>query len=118
VGLTGRRVLVAEDEVPVALDLQFMLTAAGCTVLGPAPQLATALRLAREEDLDAALLDVCLRGEFVFDAADALVARHVPFIFLTGYDSRILPERMRSRPICRKPCSTRQLLTTLKGILV
>lgn len=115
--LRGRRVLIAEDEAALALDLKFTVIGAGGTVLGPESRVAAVIRRASHEAIDAALLDICLRGELVFDAADVLANRSIPFAFMTGYDDRILPQHFRNRPICFKPCASQQLIAMLRGMV-
>jgi PAS domain S-box-containing protein len=85
--LTGRRILLVEDEPLVAMDVDQALVALGCQVVGPAATLAEALRLAEEEAprLDAAVLDVNLGGQAAFPVADLLVRHGVPVVFATGY---------------------------------
>src|SRR3712207_3676635 len=115
--LKDRRVLVVEDEAPVALDLERTLQATGCVVIGPVAWLERAVLDASLEAIDVALLDVNLAGSLVFPVADALVARNIPFVFLTGYDSTILPERFRQRPFCQKPYSAQRLAAVLEAAL-
>lgn len=115
--LQGCRVLVVEDEAAIALDLRGILQGEGCTVVGPEARVEQALRRAAEEPIDAAVLDVNLEGETGFAVADALAARGVPFLFLTGYERSILPERFRDRPLQQKPFSSRRLVATLKAAL-
>ena len=93
------RVLVVEDEFVIALEVEDALRRAG--VVGPAATPEDAARLAPEEPLDAAVLDVELRGGRVFPAADALAHRSVPFVFLTGYTPVMLPAGNVS---VRNPC--------------
>ena len=82
----GRRILVVEDEMMIAMLVEDMLGELGCAVVGPAHALDTALAMAASEvGLDAALLDVNLGGTSVFPVADALRAKGVPAIFSTGY---------------------------------
>ena len=45
-----------------------------------------------------ALLDINLRGEPLYPLAEALRARGVPFLFLTGYESLAIPEAWRGAP--------------------
>ena len=116
-GLEGRRVLIAEDEAMVALDLERALQGAGCVVVGPVARLERALRRASGAAIDAALLDVNLADGPVFPVADVLAGRGVPFVFLTGYDGSVLPERFRQRPLCQKPYSSRRLLEVLGAVL-
>src|SRR5512132_362784 len=58
--LSGARILVVEDEVFIALDLQATLTDAGAEVIGPSFTLEQAFTLASRENLSAAILDVRL----------------------------------------------------------
>lgn len=100
--LQGRRVLVAEDEGLIGLELRATLEAAGAEVVGPATNLSALSRLAATERLDVALLDVNLQGRTSFPAAAILADRGVPFVFCTGYDEAGEDEYPRVRRI-RKP---------------
>ncbi|QJE72223.1 PAS domain-containing protein [Aerophototrophica crusticola] len=84
--LQGKRVLVAEDEGLIGLELRATLEAAGADVVGPATNLAVLSRLAATEQVDVALLDVNLQGRASFPAAAILADRGIPFVFCTGYD--------------------------------
>jgi CheY-like chemotaxis protein len=83
-GVAKPRVLVVEDEAIVAMHLERVLERAGWEVVGPAAHQLAALRLAWREPLDAALLDLDLRGESGAPVAEALVARGVPVVVLSG----------------------------------
>lgn len=85
--LAGKRVLLVEDEVLIALDTLDELRNAGCIVIGPALRLDAALALARREEIDAAILDINLMGLYVWSVAETLASRNIPFIFLTGFDA-------------------------------
>lgn len=103
-GLAGVAVLVAEDEFFVAEDLAYALEQRGATVVGPAADLARALALIEQTpQLGAAVLDINLKGEMVFPVADALRERRVPFVFATGYDGTVMPERFAAMIRCEKP---------------
>ncbi len=112
--LSGRRILVVEDELMIAMLIDDVLKEAGCEVVGPMPRLAPALQAASTEPrLDGALLDINLAGELVSPVADRLIERGVPFVFLTGYGWHMLPERFHSYPLVTKPCRQDLLLATL-----
>ena len=105
----GRRILVVEDDTMLADDLRRDLGKQGAEVVGPVPTVADALELvAREGPLDAAVLDVNLRGERVFPVVDALRARGVPLAFTTGYEQWALPDAYADVPRCEKPIDLRQ----------
>jgi CheY-like chemotaxis protein len=112
--LTARRVLVAEDVVVIALDLGDALRRAVWEVVGPVARADEAARLAAEAPLDAAVLDIDLVGGPAYPAADALVRRGVPFVFLTGYGPAGLPGRFRGRPVLGKPCAAVRLPPALE----
>jgi CheY-like chemotaxis protein len=118
VSLHGRKVLVVEDEALIAWSLETSLRRAHCQVVGPAFDLEGALELAEGREIEVALLDINLVGVQTFAVADALAARNIPFVFLTGYGDDILPERFHDRPVCRKPCSPEQALAALRSALV
>jgi CheY-like chemotaxis protein len=116
--LVGRRVLLVEDEMIVALLVQDMLTELGCAVVGPAHRLDDALDLARREGgLDVALLDVNLAGELVFAVADALREKGVPAIFSTGYGDTALRDVDRGAPVLQKPFRAGDLARALTEAL-
>lgn len=82
----GRTVLLVEDELLVAWDLEQTLTAAGMLVLGPASSVASALDLIKSTTPDAAILDLNLRGELVTPVARRLRELGVPFVLSTAYN--------------------------------
>lgn len=111
------KILVVEDQYFLADDLRRALIAGGAEVVGPAPSEGEALELlARHERLDAAILDIDLRGRPVFAVADALKARGVPFVFTTGYDRSTLPDAYRDVPCWNKPFNAAQLVGALPEI--
>lgn len=101
--MSGRRVLVVEDESLVAMLLETMLEDMGCVPVGPAATIDEALKLVDQETFDAALLDVNVAGQQVFPVARALEARGIPLVFSTGYGEGGLPEAWRGRPTVQKP---------------
>jgi CheY-like chemotaxis protein len=97
------RVLLVEDESMVALLLENMLAELGHEVVGPVARLDEALEMAQREALDVALLDVNLNGKEIYPVADALAAREIPLVFVTGYGRRALRAPYCDRPILQKP---------------
>lgn len=107
--LAGRRILVVEDEMLIALMIEEILQDLGCVVVGPVGKLDAALELARDEVLDAAVLDVTIRGGYVYPVAEQLLARDVPFVLASGYGVWALPEALRRQPRLEKPFTQRAL---------
>lgn len=102
--LSGRRVLLVEDEALVAMLLEAILEDMGCLPVGPAATIEDGLAMAADPaPLDAALLDVNVAGHQVFPIAEALKARGVPFVFSTGYGEAGLPDAWRGHPTVQKP---------------
>jgi two-component SAPR family response regulator len=109
-----RRVLIVEDEIVVALFLEDILDEFGYQVAGVVTQLDEAM--AREPDYDIAVLDVHINGRNVFDFADKLAGRCIPFVFATGYGERGIPERHRCYPVLQKPFQPGDLKRILEDI--
>lgn len=115
----GRRVLVVEDESLVAMLLETILEDMGCLAVGPAATVDEGLRMASDEAVDAALLDVNVAGRQVFPIAQVLKDRGVPFIFSTGYGEGGLPDEWRGQPTLQKPfteAAVRDALMTAMGL--
>jgi CheY-like chemotaxis protein len=108
------RVLIVEDEIVVALFLEDVLEEFGYQVAGVVTQLDDAM--GREPDYDIALLDVHINGRHVFDFADMLAGRGIPFVFATGYGERGIPERHRCSPVLQKPFQPDDLKRILKDV--
>ena len=115
--LHGRRIMVVEDEYLLADDLNDALVTAGACVLGPVPSVEQAMEMiARESEIDAAVLDVNLRGEMIFSVADALQLRGVPFVFATGYGGEIIPERYEGIAHAEKPLNAKDIAGLLGSL--
>ena len=110
-------VMVVEDDFLIAMGMEMALQAAGYAVQEPLPSVEAALAAVEKRPADLALLDVNLGGSQVFPVADALAARHLPFIFLTGCDEGILPPRFAGTAILVKPFSPDKLLTAIGRVL-
>jgi two-component sensor histidine kinase/CheY-like chemotaxis protein len=115
--LAGRRILVVEDEPLVAMMAAAALEKAGCTVVGPAPTLAEALRLAEEERLDAAVLDRNLGGQCSDSVAERLRERGILFAVVTGYADTGLPLEFAGVPSLAKPFEPDKLVALVAGLV-
>ncbi|MFI5032326.1 MAG: response regulator [Reyranellales bacterium] len=112
--MSNRRALVVEDEVLVGMLIEEMLRELGYEIAGLSTHLDQAVTLARTVAFDFALLDINLNGQQSFPVADAIRARGLPFLFATGYGSRIVPEPYRDAPILQKPFSLADLKAALQ----
>ena len=110
-----KRILVVEDEALVAMMLEDTLVELGFSVVGPCNTVSQALDAARNGGFDAALLDVNLGGQPVYPAADVLVARGVPFCFVTGYGQESVDSRFAAVSVLHKPVSRDVLRDVLGG---
>ncbi len=108
------RVLIVEDEMLVAMNIEDMLLDLGHEVAGLASRLEPALSLAREGQFDLAMLDVNLAGETSFPVAAILAGRGIPFLFATGYGVKGIAEDYRAYPVLQKPFRARDLELALK----
>jgi two-component system, chemotaxis family, sensor kinase Cph1 len=115
----GRRILVAEDNLFAAMELERLLVDdLGCHLVGPAAKVEVAMRLACEEPLDGALLDVDLHGEPTFAVAEQLEQRGIPVAFATGYASdEVFPAAFRGHPRLDKPFGEAELRRVLAALL-
>ncbi|GAA0731529.1 response regulator [Sphingomonas japonica] len=97
-----RRILLVEDEPLIAMMLEDFLDALDREVAGTADCVAAALAAIEQGGIDAAILDVNLRGgEKSWPVADALAAAGIPFVVATGGDT--LADAHRDRPVLAKP---------------
>lgn len=117
--ISGRRILIVEDEMLIALMMQDILEELGCMVVGMVPRLEAALRFieAHSDGLDAATLDVNLGdGETSLPIAEKLDAHGIPFIVASGYDDAPHLAGFENRPRVNKPFQSRDVERAL-GLL-
>jgi len=115
--LTGRRILLVEDEALVAMLIEEALSNAGAAMIGPFSAVGPALAAILAERPELAILDLNLAGESSLPVADDLVARGVPIVFASGYGAAGLPPRYRQRPMLAKPFDPAELILTLVHLL-
>ena len=118
--LTGRRVLVVEDEALVSMLVEDELRDAGAEVLGPAPTVDHALQLieaaAADGGISAAVLDINLDGQRVEAVADRLAGLGVPFLFATGYAEGCDTGGHAAAPTLRKPYGMESLIAAVEAL--
>src|SRR5215468_5372249 len=84
-GLRTQRVLIVEDQMLVALDLEEILRRLGYVPVGPVGNLRQAVKMAATEALDAALLDYDLHGRSSEPVSEILARRGIPFAISSAY---------------------------------
>lgn len=87
----------------IRLLLDDMLTDIGYTMAAEAGALDEALSVAKQADFDLAILDVNLNGQPITPVVDVLVERGVPFVFVSGYARRGIPDEHSNVPLLQKP---------------
>jgi DNA-binding response OmpR family regulator len=119
-GLSGKRVLVVEDEALVSMLVEDELRDAGAEVVGPAPSVEDALRLveaiAADGGISAAVLDINLGGRHVAPVADRLAALGVPFLFATGYGANRDAGGHDTAPVLEKPFDRERLVAAIAAL--
>lgn len=115
--LKGRRVLVVEDSPVVGPFTAEALEELGCVVVGPAPNMAAARECVETAEIDAALVDVHIRGERAFALCDMLEARGVPFALTSGYAGWPTPEKWENTLRLPKPYTVDQVEQVLAEML-
>ncbi|NDV98729.1 response regulator [Yangia sp. PrR002] len=79
------KVMICEDEVIVAMDLQMLLEDFGYEVIGPFPSVAQGFAAIEGLRPDVALLDVRLKDGEVYPLADRLQELGVGLVFQSGH---------------------------------
>lgn len=115
--LSGRRVLVIEDDFYLATDAVRALQGAGAEVLGPCPTEATARDEMDEQRPDAAVVDINLGSGPSFKLAEMLKDRGIPFVFTTGYDPEVIPAEFDGVERLQKPLKLRQIVNAVSHLL-
>lgn len=114
-GLAGLKVLIVEDSMLLALELENGLSEAGASIAGQAANVEEAMALVGP-DIEAAVLDVDLNGRSVEPVARALVRLKIPFVFATGYGDNDMAPQGFDAPIIRKPYDVTQVAAALADI--
>ncbi|MFT3872108.1 MAG: response regulator [Nocardioides sp.] len=118
---SSRRVVIAEDEALIRMDLAEMLAEEGYDVVGQAGDGAEALRLAEELGPDLVVMDVQMPVLDGITAAERIAAKRIaPVVILTAYSQRDLVERARDAGAMAyvvKPFSVSDLMPAIEMAL-
>ncbi|MCW1988730.1 CheY-like chemotaxis protein [Bradyrhizobium diazoefficiens] len=111
--LSGRRVLIVEDEMLVLMMIEDMLADLGCKSVTSAATVAKALALIDAQAFDFAMLDINLNGSDSRPVAEGLSACGVPIIYSTGNTDHGSRDGYSDRPVLRKPFTYEELVAIL-----
>jgi CheY-like chemotaxis protein len=115
--LSGRRVLIVEDEMLVLMAIEDLLVDLGCTSISVAASVDAALALISSGEFDLATLDVNLNGQRSDTVATALIERGVPFAFSTGYGSSGENPVRGTSPVLAKPYTTKVFTDMMRELI-
>src|SRR5207253_1130732 len=93
--------------------LEDILDDLGCKVAGSASSVAKALELVAEAAVDCAVVDMNLNGESGRPVADALQAKGVPFIIVSGYGELAVKDNYPTAIVVGKPFQAEDLRKAL-----
>ncbi|BAV47455.1 response regulator [Mesorhizobium sp. 113-1-2] len=113
--LSGRRVLIVEDESLIAMMAEDFLIELGVAVIGPATSIDGAIAMIETQEIDAAVLDINIRGERSDRVAEALRLRGIPIVCATGYGEGAAEFAKGSTTIA-KPYSKEKLDHSLRAL--
>lgn len=109
--------LLVEDQMLVAADVEIMLADHGIDKVTTVPSASEALRRLRDFTPDVAILDVNLGSETSLPVAEELTRRNVPFVFATGYSDRSIIPASFDAPVVRKPYEAAALIGAVMKVL-
>jgi DNA-binding NtrC family response regulator len=103
-------ILLLEDDLLLAMDMEDHLLQAGFEIIGPFGRIVDALDAIPRNTLTGAIVDLNLHGELSFPVIEALQQRSIPVIVCSGYAE--LPElkaRLKGLPLLAKPWNAQKL---------
>lgn len=117
--LEGFSLLVLDDQMLTAMDLQEGLLRLGAQSVRTAGTVEVTLQLVADDPPDAAVLDCDLEDGYSFPVADELIQQSIPFIFMASdAERRIIPERFSDVAVIAKPLKAEDLADRLRDALM
>jgi two-component system, response regulator PdtaR len=116
----AKRVVIADDESIIRLDLKEILEGDGYLVVGEAARGDDALALIKAHEPDLALLDVKMPGLDGIEVAQQLIDSSTVVVLLTAFSQRTLIESARDAGVAAylvKPFRSSEILPKLASIL-
>jgi CheY-like chemotaxis protein len=116
--IEGRKVLLIEDSLIIALDAEDILKRLGARQVATAATVEDGIRAIGDSRPDLAILDVNLGDHTSFAVADRLLELDIPFLFATGYGEQAqLPEDHRGRTVLQKPYTLENMARALPELI-
>jgi DNA-binding NtrC family response regulator len=112
--LEGARVLIVEDECVIALELECTLKDCGARVVGSCTTVESALaQIEGSRDIDAAVLDIELGGQYAGPVADKLIRVGIPFVIASGHEASRYPIKFQGVPWLEKPVNPTRIAAAI-----
>lgn len=115
--LSGRRIIILEDDYYQAHDSKDTLEEAGATVVAVTATVPDLEPHLAKGPIDAVLIDINLGRSLSFDFARELRRAEIPFLFLTGYDAGMLPEDLTGSAYISKPADRARIVAELAELV-
>jgi CheY-like chemotaxis protein len=115
--MSGRSILVVEDEPLIAMMLEDFLETLGHTVHASCESVDEAVTRAQEGGFDVAILDVNLNGQTAWPVARALREKQIPFVIATGGHVEPPPAEFANVPVIEKPYTVDRVTPALDKAL-
>lgn len=110
-------ILIVEDNFLTASEISDIVRDCGYRVAGTAARINRGLELLDQRPVDGAIIDLNLEGTYSFPLCVELERRRVPYCFLTGYPTSIIPPDFRDSPLLSKPADRDQIRSALFTLL-
>ena len=110
-------ILIVEDNFLTASEVSDIVRDCGYGVAGTVARVTRGLELLDQTPVDGAIIDINLDGTTSFPLCAELDRRKVPYCFLTGYPSLIVPSDFTGAQILTKPCDPLQIRSALQALL-
>ena len=115
--MSGRSILVVEDEPLIAMMLEDFLESLGHRIHASCDNVAAAIGEAEQGGFDFAILDVNLNGEHSWPVARKLREKAIPFVIATGGHVEPPPEEFGNVPVIEKPYTVDRVSPALEAAL-
>ena len=111
------KVMIVEDEMLLAMELQWEIEAAGHTVVGQAASSAQALEILETSPPEFAFVDIQLQdGPKGIDFGRALAERGIPYVFVSGNIKKLPPDFAGAIGAIEKPYTMNGIANALEYI--